>query len=78
MLRHLHFFYSKSQHGWIFKGYMHGGFILTNMPNDENCVPIFVVAKVNMALVDLTNFYDFMFAAQTAIIFLVISSYKSG
>lgn len=78
MLRHLHFFYSKSQHGWIFKGYMHGGFILTNMPNDENGVPIFVVAKLNMALVDLTNFYDFMFAAQTAIIFLSFLHISQG
>lgn len=60
MLRHLNFFYSKSQHGWIFKGYMHNACILTNMPNDENGVPIFLVAKVNMALVDLTDIYDFV------------------
>lgn len=49
------FFYFKSQHGWIFKGYMHGGVILTNMPNDENGVPVFLVVKVNMALFDLTD-----------------------
>lgn len=48
------------------------------MPNDENGVPIFVVAKVNMALVDLTDFYDFMFAAQTAIIFLSFLHISQG